>query len=144
MAALELLASGPIALNSATYVGFIKAGLAGAIVATLATCLPSFILTTILYAFLSRFKENKYVQGFISAIMLACGGILVTATLTLAQNILLYSDSWSAIAADLANSVQWGGVLIVLICVVAIKKFKVNPLIMLAVSAVLGTFLISV
>ena len=144
MAALELLASGPIALNSATYVGFIKGGLPGAIIATLATCLPSFILTAILYAFLSRFKENKYVQGFISAIMLACGGLLLTTTLTLAQNILLYTDSWPAIMADITHSIQWGGVLIVLICVVAIKKFKVNPLIMLAVSAVLGALLIPV
>ena len=144
MAALELLASGPIALNAATYVGFIKGGILGSVIATIGTCMPSFILTTILYAFLSRFKENKYVQAFISGIMIACGGVLITASLTLAQNILLYTGELSSVAADFMHSIKWGGVFIVIVCVVAIKKFKVNPLIMLGVSAVLGAFLIRV
>ena len=142
MTALELLASGPIALNAATYVGFIKAGIPGAVISTLGICLPSFVLTTILYAFLSRFKENKYVQGFILAIKLACGGILITAALTLSQTILLHSNSMPTTISAFISGVQWGGILIVLICMVAVKKFKVNPIIMIVVSAVLGVFLI--
>lgn len=142
MTALELLASGPIAINAATYIGFIKAGLPGAFIATIGVCLPSFILTAILYSVLTHFKENKYVQGSIDAIKIACGGILITASLTLAQNILVYTDNLQEIAADITNNIQWGGILIAVICVVAIKKFKANPIAMILVSAVLGIFLL--
>ena len=141
MAALELLASGPIAVNSATYIGFIKAGFSGAVIATAAVCLPSFILTAILYAFLKRFSENKYVQSAISAIVIACGGALIAAAGTLIQNILLYTDNLEEVIRHPADNIFWAGCLIVVICVVAIKKFKISPIVMLLVSAVLGAIL---
>lgn len=137
MAALELLASGPVAINSATYIGFIKAGFPGALIATLAVCLPSFILTTILYAFLSRFKVNRYVQGFLSAVKIACGGVLLATALSLGQTILLLDNSLSQVIAD-PSVVQWAGVAICFICIIAIGKFKANPIIMIFVAAAFG------
>ena len=142
MTALELLASGPIAINSATYVGFIKAGFPGAIIATAGVCIPGFILTAVLYAFLRKNKENKYVQGFISAITIACGGILLTASITMAQSILLHSDSLPDILDSPFLYIEWAGLLIAIVCCIAIKIFKVNPIVMLFVSAFLGVLLL--
>ena len=141
MAALELLVSGPIAINAATYIGFIKAGVGGAAMATFGVCAPSFILTAVLYAFLNKFRENKYVQAFIDAIKIACGGILLTAAVNLAESILIYSGTWGAAIKAPLVSIQWGGVLITAICVVALKKFKVNPVAVILGAAVLGLVL---
>lgn len=132
MAALELLASGPIAINAATYIGYIKAGLLGAVVATVGVAGPSLVLGAVVYRFVTAFKDNLHMQSFISFIKVACGGVLVTTALQLAQNILLL-HSPNAPAA-----VSWVGVFIVVLCVVCIKKFKVNPVIMIFVSALIG------
>lgn len=43
MLALELLSSGPVAINGATYVGYIKGGMIGSILSTIGVCIPSFI-----------------------------------------------------------------------------------------------------
>ncbi len=137
MAALELLASGPVAINSATYVGFIKAGFPGALVATVAVCLPSFILTTILYAFLSRFKVNKYVQGFLAAVKIGCGGVLLATSLSLAHTILLMDSSLTYILAN-PTTIQWAGIALCFICIVAIGKFKANPILMIFIAAAFG------
>lgn len=138
MTALELMASGPIAINAATYVGFIKAGIGGAVVATIGVCLPSFILTTILYAFLQHFKENAYVNGFISTVKIACGGVMLTTALTLAQNILILSGD---IQYASVQNIKWMSVLIVVVCVVALVKYKVNPIAVILGAAVVGAIL---
>ena len=135
MTALELLASGPIAINAATYIGYIKSGILGATVATIGICLPSIIISVIVYKFVTTFNDNVYLQHFISAIKIACGGVLITTAITLAQNILIYSGNGQTFSI---SSISWVGVLIVVVCGVAIKKFDVNPIYMVLVSAVIG------
>ena len=142
MTALELLASGPIAINSATYIGFIKGGVLGAAVATAGLCAPAFIITAILYAFLEKFKENRYVQVFLATIKVACGGVLLTAAATLAKNILLFEKEWISAFANPVQNIHWVGVFIVVLCTVAIKKYKVKPITMLFVSAGIGALLL--
>lgn len=141
MAALELLASGPIAINAATYIGYIKGGFLGAVVATAGVCLPSFILTALLYAFLARFKENKYVQAFIQTIKVACAGVLFTTAATLAKNILLLTTNRQALLRSPLVNISWGSVLIVGFGVVAIQKFKVSPIAVIFAAALAGVFL---
>lgn len=53
---------GPIAINTATFVGYRVAGFFGAMFATLGVVLPSFIIILIISFFLNQFKENKYVN----------------------------------------------------------------------------------
>lgn len=142
MAALELLASGPIAINAATYVGFIKAGVAGAFFATAGVCTPAFVLTSILYFFLTRFQENRYVQGFLAAIKIACGGVLLATVFTLGKDILLLGG-WAQIIAEPAVYVQWVGVAIALVCAAAIYFAKASPILMILLSGVAGAILLS-
>ena len=51
----------PIATNSATYIGYRIAGIAGAAVSTLAVCIPSFVVIYIISIFFDRFLEFRYV-----------------------------------------------------------------------------------
>ena len=54
---------GPIAINSATFVGMQIAGVSGAIVATLGCILPSCVIVTALAWLYSRWKELPVVQA---------------------------------------------------------------------------------
>ncbi len=53
---------GPIAINSATFVGCKVAGVAGALCATLGVILPSFVIILIVAALLDAFQSLKAVQ----------------------------------------------------------------------------------
>lgn len=53
---------GPIAINTATFIGYKIAGVFGAFCATLGVVLPSFIIITIISAVLNAFSEIKAVQ----------------------------------------------------------------------------------
>lgn len=142
MVALEMLASGPIAVNAATYIGFIKAGLAGSLAATAGICVAPLTLTSILYYFLQRFRENRVVQGFLEGIKIACGGVLITTAAVLAKEIFLTGPLLPISAASLAASVSWMGVLICLACAFFLVKFKANPIFVILASALAGGLLL--
>ena len=53
---------GPIAINSATFVGYRTAGVLGAMMATLGVVLPSFVIITLISMVLTQFQELRAVQ----------------------------------------------------------------------------------
>jgi len=141
MTALELLASGPIALNAATYVGYIKAGFWGSLVATAGICLPPFVVATLLYYLLTHFQNNRYVTAFLDAVKAACGGLLLSAAATLSQSILLRGWALPQIQADPLGAVSWGGALIFGACLLAGLRFKANPILLVLAGAAAGLVL---
>lgn len=140
MLALELLSSGPIAINGATYIGYIKGGLIGSVIATIGVCVPSFILVSIVYFFLSKFYENPYIQSFLAAIKISCAGILFATALNLARSIFLLNSGNIADMANISN-IPWGGIFIWLIGLILLVKFKVNAIHFIFASAILGIIL---
>lgn len=53
---------GPIAINSATFIGYKTAGVMGSAFATLGVCLPSFIIIYIISLFFDAFLSLKFVE----------------------------------------------------------------------------------
>ncbi|WFA07797.1 chromate transporter [Tissierella sp. Yu-01] len=132
MLALELLSSGPVAINGATYIGYIKGGIIGSIIATIGVCVPSFILVSIVYFFLSKFYENPYIQGFLTAIKISCAGILLATALNLARGIFFLES----------GSVAWVGILIWFAGLISLVKYKVNAIQFIFAAAILGVILL--
>ena len=52
---------GPIAVNTATYIGYKVAGVLGSILATLAVCLPAFTIIFVISLFFDKFLSLTYV-----------------------------------------------------------------------------------
>ena len=62
--AISQMTPGPIGINSATYVGYaVTQSVWGAVVATVAVCLPSFILVLLISYFFVKCKDNKYIKA---------------------------------------------------------------------------------
>lgn len=70
---------GPIAINCATFVGYKKHGLLGAVIATLGLVLPSFIIIYLISMFLDHFLEFTLVANAFRGIKLAVGILIVDA-----------------------------------------------------------------
>ena len=80
MVAIAESTPGPIAVNSATYIGYKMAGVWGSIMATIGVCLPSFVIIFVISLFLEKFLSLKYVayafkgiQVCVSYLILAAG-----------------------------------------------------------------------
>ena len=89
LVALSQVTPGPIAINAATYVGYNAAGLPGAILATVAVSLPSFILCMLVLLFLHKFQTNKVVMGVLAGIRPATVGLMASAFLFMAQTAIM-------------------------------------------------------
>lgn len=62
MTALSESTPGPVAINSATYIGYKTAGAAGSVVATLAVVIPSFVIIYVISLFFEKFLSLTLVQ----------------------------------------------------------------------------------
>ena len=79
---------GPIAVNTATYVGSVMGGPLGSIAATLGVVLPSFLIILLIAAVLKNLTDNKYFKGFmrgvkpvVVALILSTGSLLLLKTI---------------------------------------------------------------
>lgn len=79
---------GPIGVNCATYAGYNAAGIPGALVATFALVLPSFIIISIISRMLAKYRSNDLVDSAFGCLRPAATGLIAAA-------------AWSVIASTL-------------------------------------------
>jgi chromate transport protein len=122
MLAISSITPGPVGVNVATFAGFATSGILGSLIATTAIILPSYIIVTIVYKVLDKFKTNRNVKGSIRGLKPAGCALL------------------SAVGIKLlfTSNLHLLGTLILVAFVVASLKQKHDPLFYLGISAVLG------
>lgn len=74
---------GPIAVNSATFVGIRLAGIAGAVVATLGCITPSLIIVTLLAVLYNKFRKLTVMQNILSTTRPVVVALIASAAVTL-------------------------------------------------------------
>ena len=82
---------GIIAVNTATYVGYLKKGLAGAIWGTAGMISPSILLITTLCLFLNNFMDNVWVQHALMGIKGVVCALMLNTVISLAKKSLVSS-----------------------------------------------------
>ena len=125
--AISQMTPGPIAINSATYVGYSVAGVWGSVVATIAVCLPALTLMILITRFFLHLHKNRLVKGVIAGMKPVVIGMIGAATLLL----MFPDDRQGASFID-----TWSWVLFGLALVASYKK--VNPILLIALSAIAG------
>ena len=82
--AISQMTPGPIGINSATYVGYTASGsVLGAMVATFAIVLPSFMIMLVLCRLYLRLKGNVYIEGTFVGLRPVVVGLIAAAALLL-------------------------------------------------------------
>ena len=77
---------GPIAINSATFVGYRTAGFLGALCATLGVVLPSFLIITIISMVLREFSSYKAVKYAFFGIRAGVLALIIKALISMYKN----------------------------------------------------------
>lgn len=133
--AVSQITPGPIAINSATYVGYhvgsqaggTAMGVVGALIATFAVCIPSMTLMLLLTRFFLKLKGNRIVAGAMAGMRPVVIGMIAAAALLL----IFPADAADKSFIDLWSWLLFGGVFIG-------SLLKVNPILLIVLSAVAG------
>lgn len=80
---------GIIAVNTATYVGYLQKGLSGAIAGTAGMISPSILMITVLCLFLNNFIENVWVQHALMGIKGVVCALMLNTVISLAKKSLI-------------------------------------------------------
>lgn len=123
---------GPIAVNSATFVGIKIAGIPGALVATLGCILPSCIIVTIIARLYIKYKNMAMLQGVLKSLRPA-----VVAMIASAGVLILFTAFWGGKTISLQTT-NWILVIIFALCFFLLKKVKMNPILVMLLGGVIN------
>ena len=129
---ISQMTPGPIAVNSATFVGLKIAGIPGAVVATAGCILPSCIIVTILARLYLKYRNLDLLQGVLKSLRPAVVAMIASAGILILKNAF-----WGSAESISLTGTEWSMVLIFGICVLLLQKTKMNPVWVMVLAGVL-------
>ena len=138
--AVSQMTPGPIGINSATYVGYTAVlnatgsevlAVLGSLTASLAVMLPSIVLMLIVSRFFMKYSKHKNVENVFSLLRPAVVGLIASAALLLMTKENFGSPTDTPLQF-------WVSVALFVGAFVAMKFFKVSPILILLLAGVFG------
>lgn len=121
---------GPIAVNSATFVGIRIGGIPGAVVATLGCIFPSLFLVSLLAFLYYRYKGVSALQSVLSSLRPAVVALIASAGISILLLVVFGG------AQMCLGNVNWIGAVIFLTAFIVLRKWKCNPILVMALCGV--------
>ena len=128
--AISQMTPGPIAINSATYIGYEVAGFWGSVVATVAVSLPALTLMLLITIFFLRLRNNRYVKGVVAGMRPVVIGMIASAAL-----LLIFPTSSDG--ASIIDGWSWA----IFVATLVASARKVNPILLIVISGLVGIIL---
>lgn len=129
MVAVSESTPGPLGVNMGTYVGFLKEGILGGVVATLGLITPSIIVSLIIAKMLVKFKNNKAVKDIFYGLRAASCGLIAVAGVGVAK---------IAFFGERLIDFFWQGAILAILLLIGTRKLKWHPVAFIAISALVG------
>lgn len=123
--AIAEMTPGPVAVNSATYVGYKTAGVGGAVAATVGVVFPSFVIMLTVATLFLRFKDAPAVKAVTMGLRPAVTALVAAAAISVARVALV----------DLV------GLIIAILVLLGMFKLKIHPILIIIFAGVLGVIL---
>ena len=136
MIAVSESTPGPIMVNLATYIGSSQAGFLGAVIATLAVVLPSFLIILSVTALLKTALKNKYVQAILRGLKPCVIGIVLATG--------IYMMMGNCFGTLFAIKVNVRSLIITVLLFASMfgykyfAKKKLSPILLIVISAIAG------
>ena len=129
---ISQMTPGPIAINSATFVGTRVGGFWGALCATTGCVLPSCLLVSLLAWSYLKYGHLSIIQDVLSSLRPAVIAMIASAGFSILISI-LWPQGLSSLAA-LAQNVNLRGFLIFLGALVLLIRLRMNPILVMVLS----------
>lgn len=125
---ISQMTPGPIAVNSATFVGTRIAGVPGALAATIGCVLPSCILVTILAKIYLKYRNLSLLQGILKSLRPAVIAMIAAAGVSILVTAFWGNDISSLHLDTILSSTNIRAVGIFLVSLILLAKFKMDPI----------------
>lgn len=119
--AIGQLTPGPV-FTTATFVGYLLAGNAGAIAGTIGIFLPGFLLVWFVNPLVPKLRQSSWARGFLDGVNAASLGLMAGVTYTLGRTALI----------------DWLTVVLVVLSAIGVFRFKVNSAWLVLAGGVVG------
>ena len=129
---------GPIAVNSATFVGQKMAGLPGAIVCTLSCILPSLIIVLILAYLYTKFSNLDIVKKVLGQMRPAVVAMIASAGMGILLMGLFGTSTFAEIQFSSLHLIE---LCVFIACFALLRMKKAGPIQIIFLSAIVGTIL---
>lgn len=132
---ISQMTPGPIAVNSATFVGNKIAGITGALVATAGCIFPSCIIVlSIAYIYLKN-QNNQVVQEVLQSLHPAVIAMIGSAGVTI-----LITAFWGTTPKISLQNTDWSMVIIFLLSLVLLRKTRISPILVMILAGGMKLF----
>ena len=128
---ISQMTPGPIAINSATFVGIKIAGVPGALVATFGCVLPSCVIVMLIAKLYLKYRNMDTLQGVLNSLRPAVVAMIASAGVSI-----LITAFWGSVAMISLIGTKWVLVVIFILGVVLLRKFKMNPILVMVLAGV--------
>ncbi len=132
---ISQMTPGPIAINSATFVGIKIAGIAGAAVATVGCVLPSCIIVTVIAKLYLKYRNMDTLQSVLNTLRPAVVAMIASAGVSI-----LVTAFWGSEAITLSGT-NIALVIIFALCVFLLRRVKLNPVLVMLLAGGLNLVL---
>lgn len=123
---------GPIAINSATFIGTRVGGFVGAVIASIACVLPAIIIVTLISWVYFKYRSLAGLQAVLKTLRPAVIAMIATAGVSI-----LLTAFWPDGAVALVT-IHWRAVAIFVFCFYAVLKLKWDPVLVIVISGVIN------
>lgn len=128
---------GPVGVNAATFAGYSAAGVSGALVASFAVVLPSFLVISLIAGMLEKFKNNRLINDAFSGLRPTVSGLIAAAGYAVLKLSILRGD----VSQGFLQAIDWRCAIIfaVLFAATQIKPTKnLHPIVFILIGAATG------
>lgn len=129
---------GAFAVNISTYIGSEVGGIIGALLATLGLVLPPFLIIILIAKVYEKIRENRLVQGAMMGLKATVVGLIAATVLSVGQEI-FFSEGINLAVFRSANF--YVSLIIFAVALFLLLYKKLNPILIIAGSAVMGIVL---
>lgn len=131
---ISQMTPGPLAVNTSTFVGLQVGGMIGALAAIAGCIFCGVIVSLALYKFFQTHQKSAYALEVLNGLKSASLGLIISAASTIIL-LALYGSSKSEI--DFL-SLNWIALLIFLTMLFIVRKWKLNPIVIILISGIAG------
>ncbi len=134
---------GPIAVNTATFVGYRVGGILGGVIATTGVILPSLILILSVCGLLNKYRKHPLLESIVWGIRPVVVALIIGAVALVARNTLLKEPISINDMLDLSSlqHLEPISIAITVLILVLLLVLKLHPILAILVGAVLGVIL---
>ena len=122
---------GPIAVNSATFVGIRVAGLTGALVSTIGCILPSCVLVTLIARLYLKYRDLHALQSVLASLRPAVVAMIASAGVSI-----LTTAFWENADKITFLNTNWTLVVLFVLALFAIRRLKMNPICVMVLAGI--------